>query len=68
MAEMGPDVEVDDLAVAASGRSLELSCGVEAVQPLIEPCRHRHVGARGDDALVPGVLCRLELGLNLSLG
>ena len=68
VAEMGTDVEIDDLPVAAPSRCLELSCGVEAVQPLVEPCRHGHVAACGDDALVPGVLCRLELGLNLSLG
>jgi len=47
---------------------LELSCGVEAIQPLVEPCRHGHVAACGDDALVPGILCRLEFRLNLSLG
>ena len=68
VAEMGPDVEIDDLPVATPGRCLQLACGVEAVQPLVEPCRHGHVAACGDDALVPGVLCRLELGLNLSLG
>ncbi len=68
VAEMGPDVEIDDLPVATPSRCLELSCGVEAVQPLVEPCGHGHVAACGDDALVPGVLCRLEFRLNLSLG
>jgi len=67
VAEMGPDVEIDDLPVAAPGRCLQLARGVEAVQPLVEPCGHGHVAACGDDALVPGVLGRLELGLNLSL-
>jgi hypothetical protein len=33
-----------------------------------EPCTHGHVAACGDHALVPGVLCRLQLGLKLSLG
>src|ERR1039458_8492725 len=64
----GHPLEIDDLPVAAPGRCLQLGRGVKAVQPLIEPCRHGHVAARGDNALVPGVLCRLQLGLNLSLG
>ena len=68
VSEMGPDVEIDDLPIATPSRCLELACGVEALQPLVEPCRHGHVAACSDDALVPGVLCRLELGLNLSLG
>jgi hypothetical protein len=68
VAELGPDVEVDDLPVAAPGRCLQLGCGVETVQPLVEPRRHGHVAACGDDALVPGLLCRLEFRLNLSLG
>jgi hypothetical protein len=68
VAEMGTDVEIDDLPVATPGRCLQLACGVEAVQPLVEPGGHSHTAARGDDALVPGVLCRLEFRLNLSLG
>jgi hypothetical protein len=65
---MGPDVEVDDLPVGAPGRRLELCCGIEAIQPLVEPRGHGHVAACGDDALVTSVLYRLELCLNLSLG
>ena len=68
VAEMWPDVEIDDLLVAAPGRCLELARGIQDLQPLVEPGRHGHVAARGDNALVPGILCCLELGLNLSLG